>query len=39
MTNLESLLVTSAVPIATVLLGLVLMYLTREKPRHPKPGE
>jgi len=39
MTNLEYLLAIGVIPVATVILGLVLMYLTREKSRHPKPGE
>jgi hypothetical protein len=39
MTGLEFLVVSTAVPIGTLVMALVLVYLTRMKPDKKQPGE
>ena len=39
MTDLEYLLLTSMMPVGTLILAAFIVYLTRDKPDHPRPGE
>jgi hypothetical protein len=39
MTDWEFFLLASFTPVATVIMAFVIMYLTRDKPEPPQPGE
>lgn len=39
MTDLEYIIVTSMMPIGTLLLAAFIVYVTRDKPDRPHPGE
>lgn len=39
MTDLEYLLLTSMMPVGTLILAALIVYFTRDKPKHPHPGE